>query len=368
VQAAREAARRTQCRNNLRQFGVALHNYHELHQMFPPANTYTPSWDFVGFATAHIQLMRFMEHSDLMRLYNPSRRFSYQKSAWYRAFAQMADGVYRCPSDTGPRENFMLQSAPRGPGPATTYLWSHGVNDQVCVSNEHLVPSVERGAFGANVCCRLRDVTDGTTATFAMGEGATGAHHGHPKWTICRGRFCTSPATVPPLIPTSVVGLTPGYPMPITQSLNCPPLVGQSNPHFGEGVLIGATLACTMEPLNKNPVTDTWTNFYTAPQSGLTCVSSWGQNDPAYQPFANTPATNYAPRPGDGSASLIAPPPAMAADHQGSLSNFRSDHPAGALFLLCDGSVQFVGENISMAVYTALSTVNGSEAVTAGAW
>ena len=36
IQAAREATRRTQCRGNLRQIGVALHNYHQAHQAFPP--------------------------------------------------------------------------------------------------------------------------------------------------------------------------------------------------------------------------------------------------------------------------------------------------------------------------------------------
>ncbi|HEV8067796.1 MAG TPA: DUF1559 domain-containing protein, partial [Planctomycetaceae bacterium] len=47
----------------------------------------------------------------------------------------------------------------------------------------------------------------------------------------------------------------------------------------------------------------------------------------------------------------------------GSLSNFRSNHPGGGLFLLCDGSVQFLSENIDMTVYTGLSTIQGGETV-----
>jgi hypothetical protein len=47
----------------------------------------------------------------------------------------------------------------------------------------------------------------------------------------------------------------------------------------------------------------------------------------------------------------------------GSLSNFRSNHPNGGLFLLCDGSVQFLSENIDMSIYTGLSTMQGGETV-----
>ena len=54
--------------------------------------------------------------------------------------------------------------------------------------------------------------------------------------------------------------------------------------------------------------------------------------------------------------------PAALAGHA-SMSNFRSDHPSGGLFLMCDGSVQFINEYINLPTYTGLSTINGGESV-----
>jgi hypothetical protein len=69
---------------------------------------------------------------------------------------------------------------------------------------------------------------------------------------------------------------------------------------------------------------------------------------------------------GQGNSSTGKPNPAPLAAanaHVGSLSNFRSNHPNGGLFLLCDGSVQFLSENIDMSIYTGLSTIQGGETV-----
>jgi len=54
--------------------------------------------------------------------------------------------------------------------------------------------------------------------------------------------------------------------------------------------------------------------------------------------------------------------PAPLSGHA-SMSNYRSDHPSGALFLFCDGHVQFLNENIDMATYNGLSTIQGGESV-----
>ncbi len=45
------------------------------------------------------------------------------------------------------------------------------------------------------------------------------------------------------------------------------------------------------------------------------------------------------------------------------MSNFRSDHPSGALFLFCDGHVQFLNENMDMPTYNGLSTIQGGEQI-----
>jgi hypothetical protein len=124
-------------------------------------------------------------------------------------------------------------------------------------------------------------------------------------------------------------------------------------------------MACTMEQMNKNPVTDSFAIFGGAglafiPSTFNTCVSTWdsGKGGPpiALDLTGTGNASNGLPNPAALTGGI---PPASI----GSLSNFRGNHPAGVLFLLCDGSVQFLNENIDMSIYTGLSTIQGGETV-----
>ena len=63
VQAAREAARRMQCSNNLKQIGVALHNYHSSHGLFPPGSTITEDGTGRGLFTVTLMLLPYIEES-----------------------------------------------------------------------------------------------------------------------------------------------------------------------------------------------------------------------------------------------------------------------------------------------------------------
>ena len=132
-----------------------------------------------------------------------------------------------------------------------------------------------------------------------------------------------------------------------------------------------------MEQLNKNPVTDTFVDLSVVP--ARVCyrfLEHLRQHvDQGHRP-GNTrtrdPLVGLAGPPigldmtGQGNDSTGKPNPAPLANANpqvGSLSNFRSDHPDGGLFLLCDGSVQFLSENIDMSIYTGLSTIQGGETV-----
>ena len=162
-------------------------------------------------------------------------------------------------------------------------------------------PKAVVGPFTIGMDYRLKDITDGQSHTIAMGEGAGGE-----RWPVCQKVGCT---TADPAGPDASYPWMAGN-LPGDQML--PNYVGTS------------TFGCTMEAMNKRAVTNT-----------LIVAAS---------------ATNCDSSEAGGSHNV---------------SNFRSDHPGGAQFLCCDGSVHYLTEGIEMAFYRALSTMAGGEVVQA---
>jgi prepilin-type N-terminal cleavage/methylation domain-containing protein len=386
VQAAREAARRTQCRNNLKQLGLAMHGYHDVFRMFPLGIVFAPSQGHY-FATGQMMLLNFVEQGNLLKGqpggqagYNYNLPFNHQGCAANAVIVSAkASGLWRCPSDTGAADTipYLTQGTGLFVG---NYMLCHGVNDAAGCAQEAgptgglglppgfpyspiPIPAAERGAFGVNINTRTRDITDGLSQTFAMGESANGAFTATPKWQVCDGRFCTKAD----LIPAAAAGtwcsgtsLKPGNPIPFGSYVNDSVPIGDCTTESCaalKGVRGGWVMCCTMEPLNKNPVTGCYALYGGLSLSGINCASSWTSTGAGFP--AGIADTGLGPITSQNRGTW----PASLGLTNASMPNFHSDHPAGALFSMCDGSVQFINENIDMTIYTGLSTINGGESV-----
>ncbi|WP_261362968.1 DUF1559 domain-containing protein [Rubinisphaera margarita] len=169
VQQAREAARRSSCKNNLKQLGLALHNYEATHSIFPPGGLGYP---FVW--SAHAQLLPFVEQAGLQNLLNydypPMNAFagSYDPVivAQNDTAAQISLAILVCPSD----KDRVAGSAYGGisyPACAGSGLNGSGTADDGAISNADGV-IFSRSKIG------FRDVIDGTSNTIAFGEQMLG--------------------------------------------------------------------------------------------------------------------------------------------------------------------------------------------------
>jgi prepilin-type N-terminal cleavage/methylation domain-containing protein len=275
VQAAREAARRTQCRNNLKQLGIGCHNYHDVFKMFPPGASISPQQQKF-YASGQMMLLGFIEQGNLTHAgatgqagYNYNLPWCCQSGGSNAIISSAkASGLWRCPSDTGPSDLMPFLAVRNGALPCN-YDLCHGVNDATGAFQEAgaslgvpvppvAVPATERGAFGVNVNTRIRDITDGTQSTMMIGEAASGAYTATPKWTVCNYRFCTAAYVIPAAPWITGSSLKAGNPMPMGWGVNITTspsdALDGSCANFA-GIRGGWVMSCTMEPINKNPVT-----------------------------------------------------------------------------------------------------------------
>lgn len=178
VQQAREAARRSQCKNNLKQIGLAIHNYHEVGGSFPPGFIHTTWPGAVAPIPASNQLAwstLILPHLDQAPLYKRILTTEQLESANNSPQAAEILSAYRCPSDVGPDQ---IAGTTIGLFGTSNYPGNFGVghpNDTTAGVNPALdVTRQCQGMFGQNSKTKFRDVKDGTSNVVFIGERRMG--------------------------------------------------------------------------------------------------------------------------------------------------------------------------------------------------
>lgn len=158
VQAAREAARRSSCSNNLKQIGLSLHNFHDTMGMFPPSGQYPVGVSGVTSWSVQARLLPFLEQSNLNNLINFNLPYSSQVQV-----AKTRVPVYQCPSDPNATRE-------RPDGAITHFPLCYGVNSGVWFVFNPTNQSGGDGIAYPNSQLGFSSVTDGTSNTIAFAE------------------------------------------------------------------------------------------------------------------------------------------------------------------------------------------------------
>lgn len=322
VQAAREAGRRTQCMNNLKQFALALHNFESAHRAFP--STDTPN----GFSV-QARLLPYIEQGNLKDL------LDFKQPAFTGAFnAQVPNpqfeaafatplAVLLCPSDPAPKVNTGHAGKKYG---GTNYMVSIGSGKGT--NYDRRWPT--DGIVYENSAVTFGDIRDGTSNTVVMSES-----------TRSIGADMTLPS-----------GQTP--PEPYQYTLNGSTGVDsalQARP--GMKASGGGWSSCTnadghIADPNLETIWPTMTSWRGASSSALRGRGiSWANTGTMC-----TLTNGYSPP-----NSRI---PDIAMHNNGYFAP-RSFHPGGAVVGLADGSVRLLSDDIGVQLHRNLHSANGGE-------
>jgi prepilin-type N-terminal cleavage/methylation domain-containing protein len=183
VQQAREAARRSQCKNNLKQLGIALHSYHEVNRTLPPGfigvdlATGTPHIDGMNSFGWGTMILPMLDQTPLYREFDTKvSLLDPINNPATEAPTQKLLTVFRCPSDPAldtwdlddASGNFLIKLA------SANYVGHFGTLE---LADCELMPAqqcIGDGTMYHNSATRFRDVTDGLSSTFVAGERRSG--------------------------------------------------------------------------------------------------------------------------------------------------------------------------------------------------
>jgi prepilin-type N-terminal cleavage/methylation domain-containing protein/prepilin-type processing-associated H-X9-DG protein len=320
VQSAREAARRSQCTNNLKQIGLGLHNYHQSHNTFPLGGTvnwsgygYNANW---GTWSAQALLLGYMEGQPIYNAANFNWVCCWTAGWNINSTVTLSIiNTFICPSDG------------LSPVPTQNDIWTGETNNyhaSVGPSTDFFNPA---GLFAeSQLCYGVQTCTDGTSNTIAYGEALVGSNFQQAvRWrsgpvlsaasALCGKPWC------------GVTDVTPFYNKVIADLQTCEAgfvtengKVNQKGFRWCEN-LGGFSLINTVVP----PSIDTY-------RFGWCALRGGGTNSNA---------------------------------SDGQYQNVNSNHPGGANLLFGDGSVHFLKSSINIRTYWALGSRNLGEVISA---
>jgi len=207
VQAAREAARRMQCVNNLKQIGLGYHNYHDANNTFPPGELTTPALTGIRYEWACF-LFPYIESGTLASAYNYTMSMTSTDQSPNLTVRQTRIKVFQCPSDdTGtessglPRSNYCACYSPDGTmvEVGVPFTYGGGVGSAF--------KGTRKAISNINVARGIRDITDGSTNTVVVSEviaGMSGSGDFRGMWYNDFGAQYTHHRAPNSLIPDSI--------------------------------------------------------------------------------------------------------------------------------------------------------------------
>jgi prepilin-type N-terminal cleavage/methylation domain-containing protein len=169
VQAAREAARRAQCVNNLKQIGLALHNYHGVNNVFPMSRVYQSSTVLDEAFSVHAAILPFLEQTVTFNAINFSLLWSDPSQATATA---TTINSFLCPSDP---HQWAFPVGWAGNNyracEGSSLVYGYGMSDPSSVNVSMPPPN---GVFFIGMSNGIQSITDGTSNTAAFSEHLTG--------------------------------------------------------------------------------------------------------------------------------------------------------------------------------------------------
>jgi prepilin-type N-terminal cleavage/methylation domain-containing protein/prepilin-type processing-associated H-X9-DG protein len=321
VQMAREAARRTQCASNLRQIGIALHNYHQTHGHFPPegARTWTNSWDnylrYESSWSAKVRLLPYLDRADIYNAANleaPVTWLHEQGWGWQGrdvnlTFKSARLEVFLCPSDYHYQHNLAWANA-------HNYVLNMGT---MRVYNNWRTNGIAYGPgwdWAFNKPVGIRDLIDGSSFTAAAAEWIRGGMQG--PFTAERGDYLA---------------------------------VTWNTPDFAGGFPGGINAA-----LRAQREGDKW--YEDQCERSTSFQWDWKGEIWWWANAGRGSSIGFAMRPNRKSCNA-------GWDAYDVVMSASSLHPGGVNVLFCDGRVRFITDEVDQNVWFAIGTRDGREPI-----